>query len=66
MVETVVLNTLHVQTLIASKAARYYSAAAGRSLVDFALRRTHGRDAGLTVARASYLAGFDGTSNSCE
>ena len=63
LVETVVLNTLHVQTLIASKAARYYSAAAGRSLVDFALRRTHGRDAGLTVARASYLAGFDGTSN---
>jgi nicotinate phosphoribosyltransferase len=32
-------------------------------LVDFALRRTHGIDAGLKVARASYLAGFDGTSN---
>ena len=63
LVETVVLNTLHVQTLIASKAARYYSAAAGRSLVDFALRRTHGMDAGIKVARASYLAGFDGTSN---
>jgi nicotinate phosphoribosyltransferase len=31
--------------------------------VDFALRRTHGVDAGLKVARASYLAGFDGTSN---
>src|SRR5207247_2483382 len=26
-------------------------------------RRTHGTDAGLKVARASYLAGFDGTSN---
>ena len=32
-------------------------------MIDFALRRTHGIDAGLKVARASYLAGFDGTSN---
>jgi nicotinate phosphoribosyltransferase len=63
IVETVVLNALHVQTLIASKAARCYAAANGRSLIDFSLRRTHGVDAGLKVARASYLAGFDGTSN---
>ena len=35
----------------------------GRSLIDFALRRTHGTDAALKVARASYLAGFDATSN---
>jgi nicotinate phosphoribosyltransferase len=38
-------------------------AARGRKLVDFALRRTHGPDAGLKVARASFLAGFEGTSN---
>lgn len=63
IVETVVLNALHVQTLIASKAARCYAATNGRSLIDFSLRRTHGMDAGLKVARASYLAGFDGTSN---
>ncbi len=63
LVETFVLNAMHVQTLIASKAARCFHAAQGRMLVDFALRRTHGVDAGLKVARASYLAGFDGTSN---
>jgi nicotinate phosphoribosyltransferase len=63
LVETFVLNAIHLQTLIASKAARCFHAAQGRGLVDFALRRTHGVDAGLKVARASYLAGFDGTSN---
>ena len=30
--------------------------------MDFSLRRTQGRDAGLKAARASYLAGFAGTS----
>ena len=63
LVETVVLNAVHLQTLISSKAARCYAAANGRSLVDFSLRRTHGTDAGMKVARASYVAGFDGTSN---
>lgn len=63
IIETLVLNTLHLQTLIASKAARCFAVAQGKSLIDFALRRTHGIDAGLKVARASYLAGFDGTSN---
>jgi nicotinate phosphoribosyltransferase len=63
LVETLVINAIHLQTLIASKAARCFHAAQGRKLVDFALRRTHGVDAGLKVARASYLAGFDGTSN---
>ena len=63
LVETAVLNAIHLQTLIASKAARSVVAANGRSVVDFSLRRTHGTDAGMKVARASYLAGFDGTSN---
>ncbi|MBI3301543.1 MAG: nicotinate phosphoribosyltransferase [Deltaproteobacteria bacterium] len=63
LVETFVLNAMHLQTLIASKAARCVQAAQGRGLVDFALRRTHGTDAGVKVARASYLAGFDGSSN---
>jgi len=61
--ETMVLNDIHLQTVIASKAARCVDAAGGRTLVDFALRRTHGGEAGLKVARASYLAGFDATSN---
>jgi len=63
IVETMVLNEIHLQTLIASKAARSVDVAGGRTLVDFALRRTHGGEAGLKVARASYLAGFDSTSN---
>lgn len=61
--ETMVLNEVHLQTLIASKAARSVDVAGGRTLVDFALRRAHGGEAGLKVARASYLAGFDSTSN---
>jgi nicotinate phosphoribosyltransferase len=61
--ETMVLNAVHLRTLVASKAARSVEAARGRVLVDFSLRRTHGGEAGLAVARASYLAGFDSTSN---
>ena len=63
IVETLLLNTVGVQTLIASKAARCVSAAQGRSLIDFSMRRTQGRDAGLKVARCSYLVGFTATSN---
>jgi nicotinate phosphoribosyltransferase len=63
LVETVVVNQVHLQTLIASKAARCVEAAQGRRLIDFGLRRTHGTDAGLKAARCAYLAGFDGTSN---
>jgi nicotinate phosphoribosyltransferase len=36
-------------------------AAGDRRLIDFGLRRAHGAEAGLLAARASYLAGFDGT-----
>lgn len=63
LVETLVLNTVGLQTLIASKAARCRLAAGHRPLVDFSLRRTQGVDAGMKVARSTYLAGFDGTSN---
>jgi nicotinate phosphoribosyltransferase len=62
ILETRVLNLVHFETVIASKAARSVLAAAGRSLIDFGLRRAHGAEAGLLAARASYLAGFDGTS----
>jgi nicotinate phosphoribosyltransferase len=63
LVETFLINAINLQTLIASKAARSVLAAQGRPLIDFSLRRTQGSDAGLKVARASYLAGFTGTSN---
>ena len=61
LVESRVMNLLHYQTLVASKAARMALAAPGRLLVDFGLRRAHGAEAGLLSARASYLAGFSGT-----
>ncbi len=63
LIETFVINQIHLQSLIATKAARCVHAAAGRPVFDFALRRSHGTDAGMKVARASYLAGFAGTSN---
>lgn len=61
LVETRLINLLHFQTLIASKAARVVLAAPGKLLVDFGLRRAHGAEAGLLAARASYLVGFAGT-----
>ena len=62
LVETRLINLLHFETLIASKAARSVLMAPDKLLVDFGLRRAHGAEAGLLAARASYLAGFSGTS----
>ena len=63
IVETFIINQVNVQSTIATKAARCVEAARGRRLVDFSFRRTQGVETGLKVARASYLAGFDATSN---
>jgi nicotinate phosphoribosyltransferase len=60
-VESRVMNLLHYQSMVASKAARCVLAAPGKLLVDFGLRRAHGAEAAVLSARASYLAGFDGT-----
>ena len=63
LIESRIINLLHYQSLIATKAARCTIAAAGRAgLIDFGLRRTHGAEAGLFAARSSYIAGFAGTS----
>jgi nicotinate phosphoribosyltransferase len=61
LVESRLINLLHFQTLIASKAARSVLVAPEKLLVDFGLRRAHGAEAGLMAARASYLAGFAGS-----
>lgn len=61
LVETRLINLVHFQTIIDSKAARVVLAAPGKQLVDFGLRRAHGAEAGLLGARASFLAGFAGT-----
>jgi nicotinate phosphoribosyltransferase len=61
LVEARLINVVHFESLIASKAARMVLAAPGKLLVDFGLRRAHGAEAGLLAARASYIAGFSGT-----
>ena len=61
--ESLLMNQFHVQTLLASKAARVILAARGRRVVDFGLRRMHGVDSAVAGARAYWIAGFDGTSN---
>jgi nicotinate phosphoribosyltransferase len=63
LIETRLINIMHFQTLIATKAARCVLAAPDKTLVDFGLRRAHGSEAGMFAARASYIAGFAGTSN---
>jgi nicotinate phosphoribosyltransferase len=61
LLESRLLNIVHFQTTIASKAARCVSAARGKQLVDFGMRRAHEADAAVFAARAAYLAGFDAT-----
>lgn len=63
IIESFLLNTINLQTMIASKAARVILATKGKGVYDFSLRRTHGSDAAIKVARSSYIAGFNGTSN---
>jgi nicotinate phosphoribosyltransferase len=61
LVESRLINILHYQTLIASKAARMVLQAPDKLLIDFGMRRAHGGEAGLFAARAAYLAGFAGS-----
>ena len=61
--ETYLLNIINFQTLIASKASRIRNIAHDKVLLDFGTRRSHSPLAGVYAARASYIAGFDGTSN---
>jgi len=63
LVESFLLNTVNLQTTIATKASRVVCAAKGKSIIEFGLRREHGTDAGMKVARCTYLAGCTGTSN---
>jgi len=63
LIETFVLNTVNLQTMLATKASRVVTAARGRPITEFGLRRTQGTDAGMKAARCTYLAGCSGTSN---
>jgi nicotinate phosphoribosyltransferase len=63
LVETFLLNTINLQTMIATKASRVIHSAKGKSVIEFGLRREPGVDAGVKVARSTYIAGCQGTSN---
>jgi nicotinate phosphoribosyltransferase len=63
LIETLVMNQVHHQTLIATKAARMVQAAKGRAVVDFGARRMHGIDAALKAVRACWIGGVAATSN---
>jgi nicotinate phosphoribosyltransferase len=62
IIETILLNILNFQTLIATKASRIRQAAEGRKLIDFGLRRAQG-PGGYYASRAAFIGGFDATSN---
>ncbi|RUA02207.1 MAG: nicotinate phosphoribosyltransferase [Deltaproteobacteria bacterium] len=63
LIESILLNVMNFQTLIATKGARIRSAANGDTVIDFGLRRAHGPDGALMASRAAYIGGIDGTSN---
>jgi nicotinate phosphoribosyltransferase len=61
--ETYLLSMIGFQSMIATKATRVVKAALGRSVVEFGTRRAHSPEAGLLAARAAYIGGCTGTSN---
>jgi nicotinate phosphoribosyltransferase len=61
LIESRIVNIVHFQTVIASKAVRCMLASGGRKMIDFGMRRAHEADAALYAARAAYLAGFHAT-----
>ncbi|MBP2001028.1 nicotinate phosphoribosyltransferase [Paenibacillus shirakamiensis] len=63
LVETAILNFMNFQTLIATKASRIKQVAPHDTLLEFGTRRAQEADAAVWGARASYISGFDATSN---
>ncbi|MDX1277243.1 nicotinate phosphoribosyltransferase [Oceanihabitans sediminis] len=62
IIETVLLNILNFQTLIATKASRIRYSAQNETLLDMGLRRAHATG-GYYASRAAAIGGFDATSN---
>ncbi|MBN2351058.1 MAG: nicotinate phosphoribosyltransferase [Spirochaetales bacterium] len=63
LVESLVLNTINFQTLVATKAARVWLASGRGDVIEFGLRRAQGPDGALSAARAAYIGGAGATSN---
>ena len=63
ILENFLLNRVNLQTMLATKAARAVYAAQGRTVTEFASRRTPGIDAAEQLVRVGHMAGFAGTGN---
>lgn len=63
IVESLLLNILNFQSLVATKAARIYLASREGKVLEFGLRRAQGTDGALSAARAAFIGGAAATSN---
>src|SRR5699024_7819623 len=63
LIETMALLTINHQSLIATKSSRIVRAAKGRAVMEFGARRAQGADAATLGARAAFIGGVVGTSN---
>lgn len=63
ILESLVMNYVHLESVLATKAVRLRLAAGDRPVVDFGMRRMHGVDAAHRSVRAFRLAGLAGTSD---
>lgn len=63
LVETLLLNIVNFQTLIATKTSRIAEAAKGRAVLEFGLRRAQGINGALSASRASFIGGATASSN---
>ncbi|HCL56456.1 MAG TPA: nicotinate phosphoribosyltransferase [Spirochaetia bacterium] len=63
LIETVLLNTVNFQTLIATKSARMSEAAGKKAVLELGLRRSQGPDGGMSASRASFIGGAKATAN---
>lgn len=63
VIESLLLNVVNFQTLIATKSARVYLASGKGTVLEFGLRRAQGLDGAMSAARAAYIGGAAATSN---
>ena len=63
LLETLLINEIHFQTTLATKASRIVNSSKSADVIDFSARRTYGTEASLKASRNSYISGFISTSN---